>query len=581
MLFNGWRRCACDSVIADVVINGTPLVLKREISDSKERPMSIFWGDFESANKSGPTDWQTYPFAQRGTAQSFSQVIFRALGIPEVRGELASRVTMNQILRLLFCDQQTPSEEVFRQEKFSRNDTLDAVGSLLCGTYNDRIYEIGFELQQKSSERDEMRGQLKALWKLLGSTDHAQGLSLLVAELEKTRMEAADEYRRLNEYRANRQTVQQNATGGRQKLLFDELEETKNRIVEAESQLRSLEFEFQDSALFIDALENNLKALNDSTLTRSQFGEVTFEFCPACFGMIENATNDTVCALCKKPLEEQGTDTHILRMKQELALQLQESKLLQDERIQRIQKMQADLAPLRAKNDQLQLAYNEVATTVTTDVEQAISESCRRIGYLTRTIEDLEKQLQLAGSIDALERRQADLAREIELLEAERVRLAEARAKKEQDAFATICETVKELLVRDTPVETAFQSPDSVDFSFRDNTVRVNGRSNFSASSKVILKNCFHLAMLLASTRKEYFRYPRFVLFDNIEDKGMTPDRSHNFQKLIVEKSNESQVEHQIIFTTAMISPDLEVPSVTVGECFTPARKSLRLQSHK
>jgi hypothetical protein len=151
----------CDAVMAEVIVNGTPLVLNRAISDSKERPMSIFWGNFDSANKSSPTEWQTFPFSQRGTTQSFSQVIFRALGIPEVRGDLASRVTMNQLLRLLFCDQQTPSEEMFRQEKFSRNDTLDAVGSLLCGTYDDRIYEIGFELQQKMSERDEAKGELK------------------------------------------------------------------------------------------------------------------------------------------------------------------------------------------------------------------------------------------------------------------------------------------------------------------------------------------------------------------------------------------------------------------------------------
>lgn len=63
----------------------------------------------------------------------------------------------------------------------------------------------------------------------------------------------------------------------------------------------------------------------------------------------------------------------------------------------------------------------------------------------------------------------------------------------------------------------------------------VDGRSKFSASSEIVLKNSFHLAILLESLQDETMLYPRLFLLDNTEDKGMGPDRSQNFQRVLVE----------------------------------------------
>jgi hypothetical protein len=54
-----------------------------------------------------------------------------------------------------------------------------------------------------------------------------------------------------------------------------------------------------------------------------------------------------------------------------------------------------------------------------------------------------------------------------------------------------------------------------------------------------------------------------------MEDKGMEPVRSHNFQNQIAEISENSDVDHQVIFATAMISPDLENDRFTVGKYST------------
>lgn len=57
----------------------------------------------------------------------------------------------------------------------------------------------------------------------------------------------------------------------------------------------------------------------------------------------------------------------------------------------------------------------------------------------------------------------------------------------------------------------------------------------------------------------------------------MEPERSQNFQRIIVETSATLGVEHQIIFTTSMIDPQLETTDLTVGEHYTESNKCLQL----
>ena len=93
----------------------------------------------------------------------------------------------------------------------------------------------------------------------------------------------------------------------------------------------------------------------------------------------------------------------------------------------------------------------------------------------------------------------------------------------------------------------------------------------------VFLKNSFHLALLQASLEFDFMRYPRFVLFDNIEDEGMEPERSRTFQELVVEVSEAADVEHQIILTTSMPNPRLLTQERTIGPAYSHENRSLSL----
>ena len=115
-----------------------------------------------------------------------------------------------------------------------------------------------------------------------------------------------------------------------------------------------------------------------------------------------------------------------------------------------------------------------------------------------------------------------------------------------------------------------------VEIDFLKDSISLDGQNNFSASSNTYLKNAVRFAIFFASLELPYFRYPRLIICDNMEDKGMEQVRTQHFQKVITELSESYDVEHQIIFTTSMINPDLNNSYRCVGEEYSDSNKSLR-----
>jgi hypothetical protein len=136
---------------------------------------------------------------------------------------------------------------------------------------------------------------------------------------------------------------------------------------------------------------------------------------------------------------------------------------------------------------------------------------------------------------------------------------------------------IRTLLHEDLKRQDAFIAAKRVEFDFGANSLAVDGQTFFSASSRVILKSSFFIGFLQAARKDPAFRHPRFCMLDTIEDKGMEQVRSHNFQRLIVQRSRELSVEHQIIFATTMIAPELDIPELTVGDYSTLDKPTINI----
>jgi len=72
-------------------------------------------------------------------------------------------------------------------------------------------------------------------------------------------------------------------------------------------------------------------------------------------------------------------------------------------------------------------------------------------------------------------------------------------------------------------------------------------------------------------------RYPRFILADNMEDKGIEEKRAQNFQKILIERLQEFDPNtYQVIYTTSYITEELNRSSLVVGPYYTTANRTLK-----
>ena len=164
---------------------------------------------------------------------------------------------------------------------------------------------------------------------------------------------------------------------------------------------------------------------------------------------------------------------------------------------------------------------------------------------------------------------------QIENIESKLKATVHRTAGRREEVAGKISELVIDLLKQDLGYETAFEKALEFDFDFGRDLMRLDGRSKFSASSMTLLKNVFRFAIFYISVTDRYMRYPRFLIMDNIEDKGMVPARSQNFQRLIVDYCSSLTGEYQLIFSTSMIDPDLNKSNLCRGINYPKGKHTL------
>jgi hypothetical protein len=572
-----WSDAAlrCSGVTAEISVNGMSATVSRPISSQPKQPMEIFGGTIEQAREAPKSEWLRYPYS-RGVRESFSQALFRLLEIPEAANEESGNITMHQMLRLMYSDQLSPVEELFRHDPFDSANTRQSVGRLLCGAFDDELYTNELKIRDIGKQFDEKAAELRSILRVLGRTDH----SLTVEWLKAERV-------RLNEDRSNilgdidatqREAMAEPAqlTLDDQEKAYDALKKTQNNVTTQREARDRLALEVADSASFIESLERKLQALSDANLSAEAFGDVRFSHCPACHAPI-NVADDGSCHLCKEPFDSERSKHRLVAIVNDLSIQIRQSKAIQQERLAELEKAQKEIERLSREFKRQSSEFIQVRRNPTDSIQVKLNELQRRLGYIDRTIEELDYRGRLIEQIDALSKEKDAINDELGRLRTRNDVLRANQAARLSVAYETISEKTRWFVSNDLRREDAFENPKRVDFDFSNNRITVDGQEYFSASSRVILKNSFSAGLLFAATEHSYFRHFRFLAMDTMEDKGMEVIRSHNFQNLLQTLSSECPVDHQIIFATSMISPELDTEEYTVGEFSTRDNPTLKL----
>ena len=501
------------------------------------------------------------------------------LELPEATSEASGNVTIHQLLRLMYADQLSPVGTLFKFEQFDPPVLRDTVGRLVFGAYENELYANELRIRALDKEFAEVSSELSGISKLLGHS----GQTITTDWLEAERMKAEAERTKIDqEIAAAEQALYETKTSEKislkaQASAYQEVQKLQAALQAQSNQVDSLTFEISDADVYIRDLESKIQALQDSSATSNVFGDIKFQYCPACYSPIDEEQPVHACHLCKTPYDSDRARTRIVTLINDTARQLRQSRSIQRERTDERETVRARLEELKKSWKSASTRLERTVKTPSSEARERLRVLQRQAGYIDRQLEDIFEKQKLAGTLSMLIERKADLNSTISKLRDRNKIISASLENRLSVAYTEVENEMLGLLHNDIPREDTFINAKSVQFDFSANRLGVDNESYFSASSRVILRNSFFVGLFGAATKDPSFRHFRFCLLDTIEDKGMQVERSHNFQRLIVKVSQAAKTPHQIIFGTSMIAPDLNVPTLTVGHYSTREKHTLNI----
>ncbi|KAA6315230.1 hypothetical protein EZS27_034278 [termite gut metagenome] len=112
-----------------------------------------------------------------------------------------------------------------------------------------------------------------------------------------------------------------------QKLSKDTIEQ-RQKVADLEKQIAFLHNEIEDSTFFIKTLNKKINALRNSIQTRNFLGNLPLEYCPECLTKIKFNEVQSLCKLCKEPIDKSYGVMQAKRMELEIGFQINESQKL-------------------------------------------------------------------------------------------------------------------------------------------------------------------------------------------------------------------------------------------------------------
>jgi hypothetical protein len=575
--FEKWKAAAsqCDEVQAEVATSGGTLSIKRAVGKA-QTPAYVYFGDMAAAETQALDNWLSFPIRRQESRESFSQIMFRAAGIPEAQSQGSANITMNQILRLLYADQRTPAAFLFKYENFDTREIRDAVGDLVCGLSVYEVYDCVLALRARKAEFDEASRKLIALVESLPVEEGLANIDTIdarIRELGSEERSVVEEARRVDEVVDSKQTTRF-LTERRSAL--SKLTKLKNKIRKREDEVEVIAYEISEASRFNDYLAGLSEKLPRAQASAEMIGNIEFTHCPACLSLLDQPSDSAHCSVCGAETDREREQSRYLSIRLDVDIQAREGKQLLLEKEGKKDRLQRELRELNREYEVMLGDFGSKYDISISPRESYLASKHNRLGQIGREREYLGRLRERALEIRKLSEEKARLQGEITEM-SDHLKVLEIQSQRRRSvALSSIADIARGLLHSDLERQKEFKAAEGVSIRFGDNALSVDGEMNFADSSSVILKNAAILSIFSAATLDQKFYHPRFVLLDNVEDKGMEMIRSHNFQKLIVARSEAAKIDHQIIFTTSMICPELNIDKYTIGPQYDHTNQTLQ-----
>lgn len=578
--FHDWKTEAkrCDEILAEVITKNGVVTLKRKVNDN-QTPIDLFYGSMVSAYKSSSDQWRLLSIRRsKSGKESFSQLMFRACGIPEAISQESSNITMHQILRLVYSDQRTPASRIFRYDSvFDSKEIRAAVADLMCGVSVYDHFEQELKLRSLLKQYDILNAKYDKLFASLPKGEKIANLKSYNAKLSELNDEIVsivEEIKNVDEFISD--TASDDFINKRNGLRKS-LTKYSIGIRALENSLETLDFETIDILDFQEHLKTSLEKLNQTATAADVLGMVDFVNCPSCLLPLDADVEKHKCKVCGKDKDIDDEKSHFLKIKQDLEIQLRETGQLIQQKRAMVLSERKDLKTKRKSYKVMLRNFSINYDQSNSPREAFLGEKHGRLGQIEKEIDLLENYKSVVEKLGELSKEKMEVQGDIDLAEGSLKALVGTESKRRK----IVDDQLSNLLIGNLKLservkrQVEFRDPQTAKVYFNIDALEVGGVANFSESSNVILKNSAILSIFQAACNDDKYFHPKFLLFDNIEDKGMEPERSHNFQQMIVDASKMIKTDHQIIMTTSLPNPKLEVEKYTIGPAYSESHKTL------
>jgi hypothetical protein len=575
-----WKKetLLCSETIIELTINKLPYVFKRGIEgDSKKPPIHIFEGSYTDSQTINQT-WTKYGYRKTDSKKSFAMQIFSLLGYEQYSTDEDQSLTMHQIMRLLYVDQDTPSSKIFRLEPFvyDRESLRKAIGDFMFGLDNLEAHKTRQELIAATKTFEKLNEETLTIFKVLGRSN----LKATTPSIESEIKILYESLEKINQSQSN--LKRDNVNADTEELTKRAIEINKkislstSGISQMEERLLSISYDISNSLEFITTIEHRESSLRNSQLTVNELGMIDFEYCPSCLTKVSRSESASSCKLCKSELDEKVINDSYIQALNELDFQKKESSKILEKYLDEKYEISVILKNEYNEINRFKNEFNEI-NNFTSEFEAKLATLARDKGFIESQILALKDRLSLAAEIQILLDKKNAAATSMSTLTTALKALEFLSEKRRKSISSKVSQQVTSILSKDLGYEEAFSSPDKFEYDFSTDSMLLDDVANFSASSNTLLKNTFHFSVLLAAINDDKFRIPCFMMFDNIEDNGMTEERSHNFQKILFNLCKEVTSDYQLIMTTSMVDPLLNDSKIGVGPFYNKGEHTLNI----
>lgn len=534
--------------------------------------LTIFWGTIDEA-LADSCESNYFGYRTTDKKKSFSNALFEIMDMPLVVGD--NNITMHQLLRLMYVDQESPTGSLFMYEQFDNQITRETVAELLMGIYDVDLYISKLNIKEYQKQLDSVSTEIKIIKSSLNRPEESS--SMFLANIIKSK-EA--EVIKLSESIMKKRAGQEVKTEYSKNI--DRLKESVVKLRLAYSQQMDnqnhLQSEIDDTEMFIIALENRQKALADSISVRKSLEGLVLDFCPECLTKLDNDVEDGHCRLCKAPIDNTKGIRQAKRYELELSFQIKESKIVLEQLKKDLVKANSIISGTKSQLETYASLLTQELKSTLSPQDEEIDEMFYNKGLIEGEILQYRTMLERASYYEGL----VEKSEQLQTLIAKEERFVKAKEAQQQKNKAIVENKIKEFgvyfLQNDLQRQQEFAQADEFNVDFSNNIVYLsNKHSKYSASSNFYLKIVARFALFMASLEIPFMRFPHFIFADNMEDKGTEIERAQNFQKVLINKLSEYDInDYQVIYTTSYITDALDKSPYVVGERYTKDNKSLK-----